>query len=67
MNGPKSTIKEHRLRKQIGKQDPDFCCRQETNSTSKTDINYLKVKDQEKVFQLNVPKRQEGEPVKKLD
>ena len=52
-------MKRHRLRKWIQKQDPAFCCLQETHLNLK-DRHYLRVKGWEKVFQANGPKKQAG-------
>ena len=41
------------------KQDPTFCCIQETNLSHK-DRYYLRVKGWRKVFQANRPKKQDG-------
>ena len=49
INGLNSAIKRHRLRNWIRKQDPTFCCLQETHLNHK-DRHYLRVNDWEKVF-----------------
>ena len=43
INGLSSPIKRHRLTDWLRKQDPTFCCIQETHLTVK-DKNYLRVK-----------------------
>ena len=57
INGLNSPIKRHRLRDWIWKQDPTFCCLQETHLKHK-DRHLLRVKGWEKVFQANEPKKQ---------
>ena len=59
INGLNSPIKRHRLRDWIRKQDPTFCCLQETHLNHK-DRHLLRVKGWEKVFQANGPKKQAG-------
>ena len=59
INGLNSPIKRHRLREWIHKQDPIFCCLQETQLNLK-DRHYLRIKGWEKVFQSNRPKKQVG-------
>ena len=46
----------HRLRDWIQKQDPTFCCLQETHLNHK-DRHLLRVKGCKKVFQTNGPKK----------
>jgi exonuclease III len=58
-NGVSSPIKRHRLRDWICKQDPTFCCIQETHLSVK-DKHYLRVKGWETIFQANGPKKQAG-------
>ena len=59
INGLNSPIKRQRLRKGIQKQDPSFCCIQETHLDLK-DRHYLRIQDWEKIFQTNGPKKQAG-------
>ncbi len=59
INGLNSPIKRHRLRDWIRKQDPTFCCLQETHLNHK-DRHLLRVKGWEKVFQANGPKKKAG-------
>ena len=59
INGPNSPIKRHILRDWIRKQDPTFCCIQETHLNHK-DRHLLRVKDWEKFFQANGPKKPAG-------
>ncbi|KAL6041447.1 hypothetical protein STEG23_023562 [Scotinomys teguina] len=54
-----SLIKRHRLTEWIRKQDPSFCCIQETHLNFK-DRHYLRVKGWEKTFQSNGLKKQAG-------
>ena len=49
----------HLLIDWIHKQDPAFCCIQETNLNNK-DRHYLRVKGWKKVFQANGPRKQAG-------
>jgi exonuclease III len=49
--------KRHRLRDWLHKQDPTFCCMQETHLRDK---NYLRVKGWETDFQANSLKNQAG-------
>ena len=51
--------KRHRLTDLIGKQDPAFCCIQETHLSDK-DRHYLRVKGWKTIFQANGPKKQAG-------
>ena len=51
------SIKRHRLTDWIHKQDPSFCCIQETHQQRR---HYLRVKNGKKVFQTNGPKKQAG-------
>ena len=52
-------IKRHRLRNWLYKQDPTFCCLQETHLRDK-DRHYLRVKDWKTIFQANGLKKQAG-------
>ena len=52
-------IKRHRLTDWILKQDPTFCCLQETHLREK-DRHYLRVKSWKKIFQANGLKKQAG-------
>jgi exonuclease III len=49
--------KRHRLTDLIGKQDPAFCCIQETHLSDK---GYLRVKGWKTIFQANGPNKQAG-------
>ena len=57
INGLNSPIKRHRLTDQIQKRNPSFCCIQETLLNLK-DRHSLRVKDGEKFFWSNEPKKQ---------
>ena len=59
INGLNSPIKRHRLIDWLHKQDPTFCCIQETHFREK-DRHYLRVKDLKTIFQANGPKKQAG-------
>jgi exonuclease III len=59
INGLNSPIKIYKLTEWIHKQDPAFCCIQETNLNNK-DRHYLRVKGWKKVFQANGPRKQTG-------
>jgi exonuclease III len=59
ISGLNSPIKRHKLTDWIHKQDPAFCCIQETNLNNKYRQN-LRVKGWEKVFQANGPRKQAG-------
>ena len=52
-------MKRHRLTYWICKQDPAFCCIQETHLSVK-DRHYLKVKSWKTIFQANYLKKQAG-------
>ena len=64
INGLNSPINRHRLSEWIHKQNPAFCCIQETHLTDK-DRHYLRVKGWEKNFQANSPKKQAGVAIRK--
>jgi exonuclease III len=57
INGLNSPIKRHRLIEWIHKQDPTFCCLQETH-LSDTDRHYLRVKGWKTNFQADGLKKQ---------
>jgi exonuclease III len=59
INGLKSPIKRYRLTDVIHKQDPIFCCSQETNLRGK-DRHYLRMKAWKTIFQANGLKKQAG-------
>jgi exonuclease III len=59
INGLNSPIKRHRLTDWPQKQDPAFCCLQETHLREK-DRQYLRVKSWKTIFQANGPKKQAG-------
>ena len=59
INCRNSTIKRHRLTDWLHKQDPTFCCLQETHLREK-DRHYLRVKGWKTIFQANGPKKQAG-------
>jgi hypothetical protein len=59
ISGLNTPIKRHRLTDWISKQDPAFCCIQETYLSIK-DRHYLKVKGWKTSFQANGPKTQAG-------
>jgi hypothetical protein len=50
MNGLSSPLKRHKLIDWIHKQDPAFCCIQETHLNNK-DRHYLRIKGWKKAFQ----------------
>ena len=52
INGLNSPIKRHRLTDWIRKQDPTFCCIQETHLSVK-DKNYLRIKGWKTILQDN--------------
>ena len=56
INGLNSPIKRHRLTDWIHKQDPAFCCIQETHLSDKG-RHYLRVKGWKTNFQANGPKK----------
>jgi exonuclease III len=57
INGLNSPIKRHRLTNWLHKQDPNFCCLQETNLRDKGRHN-LRIKGWKTIFQANGPKKQ---------
>jgi exonuclease III len=57
--GINSPIKRHRLTDWLHKQDPKFCCLQETHLREK-DRHYLRMKGWKKIFQANGLKKQAG-------
>jgi exonuclease III len=59
INGLYAPIKRHRLTDWLHKQDPAFCCLQETHLREK-DRHYLRVKGWKKIFQANGLKKQAG-------
>jgi exonuclease III len=59
INGLNSPIKRHRLKDWLCKQDPTFCCLQETHLREK-DRHNLRVKGWKTIFQANGLKRQAG-------
>ena len=59
INGLNSPIIRHRLTDWLCKQDPTFCCIQETLLTDKYRY-YLRVKGWKTNFQANGPKKQAG-------
>ena len=59
INGLNSPIKRHRLTDWLHKQDPTFCCLQETHLRGK-DRHYLRVKGWKTIFQANGMKKQAG-------
>jgi exonuclease III len=59
INGLNSPIKRHRLIGWLHKQDPTFCCIQETHLRDK-DRHYLRVKGWKTIFQANGLKKQDG-------
>ena len=59
INGINSPIKRHRLTDWIGKQDPTFCCIQETH-LSINNKNYLRVKGWKTILQANGLRKQAG-------
>ena len=52
-------IKRRKLTDWICKQDPTFCCIQETHFSDK-DSHYLRIKGWKTIFQANGPKKQAG-------
>jgi exonuclease III len=59
INGHNSPIKRHRLTDWLHKQDPTFCCLQETHLMEK-DRYYLRIKGWKTIFQANGLKKQVG-------
>jgi exonuclease III len=59
INGLKSLIKRHRLTEWLHKQDPTFCCLQETHLREK-DTQCLRMKGWKIIFQANGLKKQAG-------
>ena len=59
INGLNSPIKRHRLTDQIHKQDPTFCCIQETHLSVK-DKHCLRVKGWKTILQANGLRKQAG-------
>jgi exonuclease III len=59
INGLNSPIKRHRLTDWLNKQDPTFCCLQETHLREK-DRHYLRVKPWKTNFQANGLKKEAG-------
>ena len=59
INGFNSPIKRHRLTDWLHKQDPTFCCLQETHLREK-DRHYLRVKGWKTIFQTNDLKKWAG-------
>ena len=59
INGLNSPLKRHRLTDWIRKQDPAFCCIQETYLNDK-DRHYLRVRGWKTILQANGPKKQAG-------
>ena len=59
INGLNSPIKRHRLTDWLHKQNPTFCCFQETHLREK-DRDYLRVKEWKTIFQANGLKKQAG-------
>ena len=57
ISGLNSPIKRHRLTEWVHKQDPTFCCLQETYLREK-DRHYLRVKGWKTIFQANGLKKQ---------
>jgi exonuclease III len=58
INGLNSPIKRHRLADWICKQDPSFCCIQETHLSN--NVHYFRLKNWKKGFQANRPNKQNG-------
>jgi exonuclease III len=59
INGLSSSIKRHRLTGWLHKQDPTFCCLQETH-LRENDRCYLRMKGWKTIFQANDLKKQAG-------
>jgi exonuclease III len=59
IDGFNSPIKRCRLIDWLHKQDPSFCCLQETNLRDK-DRHYLRIKVWKTIFQANCPKKHAG-------
>jgi exonuclease III len=57
INGLNSPIKRHRLTDWLNKQDPTFCCLQETHLREK-DRHYLRMEGWKTIFQANGLKKQ---------
>jgi exonuclease III len=56
---PVPQLKKYRITDWLHKQDPTFCCIQETHLREK-DRHYLRVKGWKTIFQANGPKKQAG-------
>jgi len=59
INGLNSPIKTHKLTDWVWKQNPTFCCVQQTHLNNK-DSHYLRVKEWKMVFQGNGPEKHAG-------
>jgi exonuclease III len=59
ISGLNSPVKRHRLTDWLDKQDPTFCCLQETHLREK-DRDYLRMKGWKTIFQANGLKKQAG-------
>jgi exonuclease III len=59
INGLNSPIKRHRLTDWLHKQNPTFCCIQETHLRDKG-RHYLRIKGWKTIFQRKGPKKQAG-------
>ena len=66
INGINSPIKRHRLTDWLHKQDPTFCCLQETHLREKG-RHYLRVKGWKTILQANGLKKQVGVAILILD
>jgi exonuclease III len=66
INGLNPPIKRHRITDWMHKQDPKFCCIQETHLSVKNK-HYLRVKGWKTIFQANDPKKQAGVAILMLD
>jgi exonuclease III len=62
INGLNSPIKRHRLKDWLHKEDPTFCCLQETHLREK-DRHYLRMKGWKTIFQANHLKKQAEIPI----
>jgi exonuclease III len=66
VNGLNSPIKRHRLANWIKKEDPTFCCLQETHLIDRNK-HWLRVKGWKKIDQANGPRKQAGTAIVILD
>jgi exonuclease III len=66
VNGLNSPIKRHQLANWVKKEDPTFCCLQETNLINRTKY-WLRVKGWKKIYQANDLWKHAGVAILNLD